>query len=68
MGRKEQFYKEVKYLVMIIEQKFTWNPHVENLVNRTKMALGTNQPMAGNGREDLFFYPKIIGSLVHYHS
>ncbi|KAG8242788.1 hypothetical protein J6590_108761 [Homalodisca vitripennis] len=32
--------KEVKYLVLILDQKLTWNSHIENRISKATMALG----------------------------
>lgn len=70
-GKAIGFSNEVKYLGVTIDQKLTWNSHIDNITQKAKMSLGISRRLAGskwgiNPKIALWLYTAIVRPLVSY--
>ncbi|XP_028174320.1 uncharacterized protein LOC114362934 [Ostrinia furnacalis] len=72
-GKEIEFSTEVKYLGVTIDQKLTWNTHLNNIIQKAKIALGSCSRMMGNNwglnpRSVLWLYTTIVRPTISYAS
>lgn len=72
-GKTITFSSEVKYLGVTLDQKLTWNPHLNGILQKAKSALAICCRLAGNRwglqpKIALWLYTAIVRPMVSYAS